>query len=263
MISLIDTKSGRSGTVRYRDEAGTYPEKERKRIFGLFRVPANSDEEISLRLIALLDRLQDHFGAAAVRIVSGFRSPEYNEGLRKKGRLAARTSLHIEGMAADIEIPGAEARAVWDYVRSLDCCGAGYYHGAGIHIDTGPNRFWDEKTTGVEKDLGSMNRLILLRTDRDIYLAGETIRLTLARITDYPFGLRPQTELVGTGKKIRVAPGEGCVPIRNRADGRSLSWTIPADFGKTEKMRIRLEFCDKPFPEMPDQIESNLFVLAE
>ena len=200
----------------------------------------------SLRLVSLLDFLEDHFQGKPIRLISGYRSPEYNTALRRKGKLAAKTSLHMEAMAADIEIEGVPGRTLWDYARSLDCCGAGYYHSQGIHIDTGPKRSWDETSTGVGLDLGGHNKLILLRTDQDIYLPGETIKFTLARITDYPIGVRLQENSEGP-----------CRIIKDRSESQSLDWKIPDNFKKWEKFELSVEFCQKPFPEMPDRIVSN------
>lgn len=272
-ISLQSSKTGASAVVRYREKDGSYDPKAVRRVGQIFGVPRNASEGISLRLISLLDALQDHFRAGLVRIVSGYRSPEYNAGLRRKGKLAARTSLHIEGMAADIEMPGVDARRLWEYTRGLDCCGAGYYHGKGIHIDTGPPRFWDETSSGVEKDLGGHNKLILLRTGQDIYLPGEVVRLILARITDYPIGVARTATLLQKGKEVQkikldrerreIAPAppspaaDRCLLIPNRRGSRSLTWVIPKDFRPTEKLRLRLDFCERPSPEMPDTIESN------
>jgi hypothetical protein len=259
-VRIIDAKSGKGGTIVYRNHDGTYSEKGEHEINRVFGAP--SDDPISLRLIALLDYLQDHFKKGTIRLVSGYRSPEYNEGLRKKGKLAAPTSLHIEGMAADIDIDNVNGRTLWNYARSLDCCGAGYYHGKGIHIDTGPVRFWDETSAKVDKNLGGHNKLILLRTDQDIYHPGEKVRLTLSRVTDYPFGIRPVISLIGkegeVAAKVSLEPANGdCWRIKNRGRARSLSWTIPPDFEKG-RLKISLEFCEKPAPEMPDKIFSNL-----
>jgi len=163
--------------------------------------------------------------------------------IRKRGALAAKTSLHIEGMATDINLAGVDGKTLWEYVRSLDCCGAGYYHGKGIHVDVGPSRFWDETSTKIGQDLGSHNKLLLLRTDWDIYEPGETIYMSLTRITDYPVGIRP----------ISFSPqkSSACTPIKNRQEAHALILSIPKDFSHHEKMTVQMSFCDKTFPEMP------------
>ncbi|MGH7431119.1 MAG: YcbK family protein [Candidatus Methylomirabilales bacterium] len=259
-VRLVNGRTGAGGAVTYRTPRGEYPESAQRRINRIFGVPPNASEGIAIRLIALLDYLQDQLKGGKIKIVSGYRSPTYNEELRKKGRLAARTSMHLEGMAADIEMEGVEGKRLWEFVRGLDCCGAGYYHGKGIHVDVGPSRFWDEASTKVEQDLGARNKLVLLRTGWDLYRPGEEVRMTLGRITDYPIGVRRDGQLIHTGQEVvRVRLENGrtdCLLIPNRS-AASLAWKIPKGIAPKEKSRIRISFCHKPFPEMPEGIDSN------
>ena len=260
-VHLVNGKTGAGGSLTYRTPRGDYPETAQRRINQIFGVPPNASEGIAIRLTALLDYLQDQLKGGMIKIVSGYRSPTYNEGLRKKGRLAARTSMHLEGMAADIEMEGVEGKRLWEFVRGLDCCGAGYYYAKGIHVDVGPSRFWDASSTKVEQDLGARNKLILLRTEWDLYRPGEEVRTTLGRITDYPIGVRRDGQLIHTGREVvgvRLENGRtDCLLIPNRWAARSLAWKIPKRIAPKEKSRIRISFCQKPFPEMPERIDSN------
>jgi len=261
-VRLINAKTGRGGAIRYRSPRGDYPLAARKKIDEIFDVPPDSPDGMALRLIALLDYLQDRLHGGRIRILSGYRSLAYNEALRSQGRLAARTSMHLEGMAADIEMEGVAGRRLWTFIRSLDCCGAGYYRQTGVvHLDVGPSRFWDETTTRVAQDLGARNRLLLLRTEWDRYHPGEEVRLTLHRITDYPIGVRRDGQLVSAGapvaglrlKDLRT----DCLVLRGRSAASALAWEIPRDVPLQEKAQIRLTFCHRPFPEMPEATDSN------
>jgi len=260
-VYLVNKKTGAGGTITYRTPGGDYPESAQRRINQVFGVPPNASEGTAIRLIAVLDYLQDRLRGGVIKIISGYRSPVYNEGLRKKGGLAARTSMHIEGMAADIEMEEVEGRRLWAFVRGLNCCGAGYYHAKEVHVDVGPSRFWDETSTGVEQDLGGRNKLVLLRTEWDRYHPGEEIRMTLGRITDYPIGVRRDGQLIQTGQEVvgvRLENGRtDCLLISNRSAARSLVWKIPKRIVSREKARIRISFCQRPFPEMPERIDSN------
>jgi uncharacterized protein YcbK (DUF882 family) len=260
-VHLVNAQSGVGGTMTYRTPGGDYPESVQRRINQIFGVPPNSSEGIALRLIALLDYLQDRLKGGPIRIVSGYRSPAYNEGLRTQGRLAARTSMHLEGMAADIEMEGVEGKRLWEFIRSLDCCGAGYYHANAVHIDVGPSRFWDETSTGVDQDLGSRNKLVLLRTQWDLYRPGEGVRMALGRITDYPIGVRRDVQLINAGRVVVGVRLENsradCVLIPGRSAAKSLVWTIPPGIVPKERSRVRVLFCQRPFPQMPEEIESN------
>lgn len=260
-LHLVNKRTGAGGPVTYRTPEGEYPESARRRINQVFDVPPDANEGIAIRLIALLDYLQDQLGGGTIRIVSGYRSPIYNEGLRRQGHLVARTSMHLEGMAADIEMEGVEGKRLWEFVRSLDCCGAGYYQGREVHVDVGPSRFWDETSTGVGQDPGAGNRLVLLRTEWDRYRPGEEVRMTLGRITDYPIGVRRDGQLIHAGQVVAgVRLGGGrtdCIAIGSRRAARSLVWKIPQHIAPRAKSRIRVTFCQRSFPQMPEAIESN------
>ena len=259
LIELSNAKNGRSGTLRYRLSDGSYPRQARRQIDRIFGVPASSDEQISLRFISFLDYFEDRF-QRPIRIISGYRSPAYNAQLRKRGAVAARTSLHMEGMAADIEVGKRLGVQAFEILKSLNCCGVGYYHGSSLHVDTGPARYWDENSSGVRTNTSDHNKRIMVRTDKDIYLSGETIELRLARITDYPFGLVSGFAFVRGGHVVQEFSLNGdpdaCLAVRDPRD-KVLRWAIPQDVRADERLRIRLDFCDKPLPQMLDQIESN------
>src|SRR5439155_21166463 len=135
-----------------------------------------------------------------------------------------------------------------------------FYHGNSLHLDTGPPRFWDETSSKVHTDISAHNKQIMMRTDQDIYLPGEKIELRLARITDYPLGLASGFSVVRDGQTLEEfsfdSKSEACLPIADPQE-RTALWTIPEEFHPQGQIQIRVHFCDKPFPEMPDQIESN------
>jgi len=157
----------------------------------VFSAPCESQKQVlSLRLIEFLDFLQDRLRPGArIAITSGYRSPEYNTKVRKRGGLAAKASLHQYGMAVDLEIEGVPARRLWEYVKALGFGGAGYYHGKTVHIDVGPARSWDEKTSGVGTGISDDNKLIGLVVNYDVYLPGEPITMRFIRMTAFPIGV--------------------------------------------------------------------------
>jgi uncharacterized protein YcbK (DUF882 family) len=77
-------------------------------------------------------------------IISGYRSPQTNERLRTtRGGGVARHSLHMEGQAIDLRLPGVPLAELRDAALELKAGGVGYYPGSDfVHIDTGRVRTW-------------------------------------------------------------------------------------------------------------------------
>lgn len=263
LLELSNAKNGRAAKLRYRLPDGSYPQQARRQIDRIFGLPASADDHISLRFIAFLDYFEDRF-QRPIRIVSGYRSPAYNAQLRRRGATAARTSLHMEGMAADIEVGKHLAARAFEIIKDLNCCGVGYYHGSSLHVDTGPARYWDASSSKVRTNISNHNKRIMLRTDKDIYLSGETVQLRLARVTDYPFGVVSGFAFVRQGRAVRRFSLNGdsgaCLAVRDPRD-KVLRWTLPQDVRVDEPLRIRLDFCDKRLAHMPERVESNPIVV--
>ncbi|MGE0802267.1 MAG: YcbK family protein [Lautropia sp.] len=77
-------------------------------------------------------------------VISGYRCPETNERLRRTrdGGVASR-SLHLEGRAIDVRLPGVPLATLRDAARELHGGGVGFYPREGfVHIDTGRVRYW-------------------------------------------------------------------------------------------------------------------------
>jgi uncharacterized protein YcbK (DUF882 family) len=258
-IHLLNAHTNNSAKIQYRLPDGTYPAEAHRQIDRLFGVPAGSDDHVALRLISVLDYIEDRY-RQPIEIISGYRSPEYNENLRAKGRLAAKTSMHIEGMAADIRMRKVLSAEWFEVIKKLNCCGVGFYHDNSLHVDTGPVRYWDETTSKVRTNISEHNKQVMARTEQDIYLPGETVELRLARITDYPIGVVPRLIMMKDDKSVKEFIWDGktgeCAPV-NEPEQRTFKWTIPADFQADGKVTIQLRLCDRAFPEMPEQIESN------
>ena len=266
-INLLSAKNGISFNGQYRKSKGIYDEKALKTIHRLFGAEKDRPlSTVSLRLIEFLDYLEDHLHPGAqITIVSGYRSPQYNTDLRNKGRLAAKASLHQYGMAADIKIQGTSSKRVWNTVKKLRFGGTGYYKGKLVHIDVGPARFWDEKTSGVGTDISTKNKLIGLVTNYDFYLPGEMIDLRFIRMTAFPIGVSPEfilekIEKNGQLKKIvrfkplfAIAPKTPCPQFSNIDQMTGIRWKLPGDL-LPGRYKIRTFFCNRLWEDMPVEI---------
>jgi len=76
-------------------------------------------------------------------VISGYRSPATNKKLRKSSTGVAARSLHMQGKAIDIRIPGFKTRQLRNVARKLKAGGVGYYAKSDfVHVDVGRVRYW-------------------------------------------------------------------------------------------------------------------------
>ena len=76
-------------------------------------------------------------------VISAYRSPTTNAFLRFMSRRVAEHSLHMDGKAIDLRIPGWASHEVRRAAMELRVGGVGYYPGANfVHVDVGPVRYW-------------------------------------------------------------------------------------------------------------------------
>lgn len=165
---------------------GNYNEDELSKVYEIMRCRGNgSVHKIDRRLIDLIDNIQDHFGADTVEIISGYRSPEFNQRLKQEGHNVASESLHMKGMAADIHIDEISEEAVWKYVKSLGVGGAGVYPCYDfVHIDVGRKAVWAEADCAQRKLVGldnNPNPDWKITTNKNNYHRSDTIMFTSNR----------------------------------------------------------------------------------
>ncbi|HSO21108.1 MAG TPA: YcbK family protein [Desulfosarcina sp.] len=96
------------------------------------------------QLLDVLHRLMSAIECTSpISIISGYRSPSTNAALRKATKGVALKSLHMEGRAIDIRIPGYDTEAVRAHAIGLKSGGVGYYPESDfVHLDTGPVKIW-------------------------------------------------------------------------------------------------------------------------
>ncbi len=70
-----------------------------------------------------------------MQVISGYRQPG-----RTRDR---RDSLHVDGQAVDIRLPGRNLRQIGKVANTMKRGGVGFYsHNHHLHLDTGPVRTW-------------------------------------------------------------------------------------------------------------------------
>jgi uncharacterized protein YcbK (DUF882 family) len=78
-----------------------------------------------------------------IDIVCGYRSQRSNALLRARSSGVAKRSLHLEGKALDIRVPGRSVKSVARAALALNRGGVGRYSKSNfVHIDSGRVRTW-------------------------------------------------------------------------------------------------------------------------
>jgi len=99
------------------------------------------------RVFDLLHELTSSLGRlyAEIDVVCGYRTPRTNEFLRSRNvhTGVARHSLHMQGEAIDIRLPGVPTAQLRDAAIQLRRGGVGYYRASDfVHVDVGRVRHW-------------------------------------------------------------------------------------------------------------------------
>jgi uncharacterized protein YcbK (DUF882 family) len=268
-LEIDNAHTGEKLRVRYREADGSYHREALARIERIFRSRGDGKAApISLRLIELIDHLSDRERPRRLLLYSGYRSPEDNRAIVARGGGAARTSMHSAGLAADLGFAGVDLRGLWDRVRALACCGAGYYARSGfLHLDVGLPRFWEQTTSRVSEDLSADNARVFARTELDRYIADEDVEVRLYAVTLPPLRLARSAEVIledGASGEVRIlraveihggepTEGEGCV----ETSGQDTILRI-ANPGKAPgRVRIRFHTCQPRLGRTPESIETN------
>lgn len=97
------------------------------------------------QLFDLLHRVKNELGTRhSFQVISGYRCPKTNATLKAtRGGGVAKRSLHMDGKAIDVRLPGVPLGDLRDAALSLRQGGVGYYpRDQFVHLDTGRVRHW-------------------------------------------------------------------------------------------------------------------------
>lgn len=144
-LNLYNLQTDERLSITYRDGAGEYDQDALNALNHFLRCHhTNETAMMDVQLIEFINLVQKRIGdRRTVHIVSGYRSPEYNEQLIRMGTRAARHSYHMSGKAVDVQVPGVSLRTLREVALRLGCGGVGYYpRGKFVHLDSGPYRHW-------------------------------------------------------------------------------------------------------------------------
>jgi uncharacterized protein YcbK (DUF882 family) len=144
-LRLFNTHTGERVDVAFRSGASYLPEGLAELASHLRDFRRNESRELDPRLYDLLADLAAAVGRpdAEFHVISGYRSPATNSMLRERSLGVAQRSLHMEGRAIDVRLPGVPTAVLRDAALKLARGGVGYYAESDfIHVDTGRVRRW-------------------------------------------------------------------------------------------------------------------------
>jgi uncharacterized protein YcbK (DUF882 family) len=125
MLALVALNLGERLEIAAAADKGGFAAADLDRAAHLLREPSTGNEHpIEPRLLDLAYRLQAHFKAHEVRVVSAYRTPH------------GGGSNHGRGRALDLVVPGATDEEVAKFARELGYVGVGVYPTSGfVHLD--------------------------------------------------------------------------------------------------------------------------------
>jgi uncharacterized protein YcbK (DUF882 family) len=99
---------------------------------------------IDPKLLDLLHTLQATLETRTpFHVISGYRSPETNAKLAAASSGVAKHSMHMDGKAIDIRMPGVDLLTLHKAAKALKGGGVGYYSASDfVHMDVGRVRYW-------------------------------------------------------------------------------------------------------------------------
>ena len=101
----------------------------------------NEVKPIDVGVLDLLCAIKDTCGKdKEITIISGYRSPEYNQYLISLGRHVSKHSLHLQGLAIDFTLESVSNKRLTRIAKSFSA-GVGAYPEF-VHIDVGRVRCW-------------------------------------------------------------------------------------------------------------------------
>jgi len=145
-ISFVHTHTGEQLSAVYY-EGGAYLAPALQRVNQLLRdFRTDTLYPIDPGVLDRLYLLQSAAGSdEAFQVICGYRSPATNEALRLASSGVAEHSLHMEGRAIDVRLPGIDSARLALLARDQQGGGVGYYRVSDfVHVDTGRVRIWGD-----------------------------------------------------------------------------------------------------------------------
>ena len=143
-LSFYNIHTGESLRSTYWAEGVYIPEslEEINRILRDYRT--GTEIAMDTKVLDLLHAVRTRVGSKQpFQVISGYRSPKTNAMLNKATAGVAKKSLHMQGKAIDINLPGTELAMLRKAAMHEKAGGVGYYPASNfVHVDSGRVRHW-------------------------------------------------------------------------------------------------------------------------
>jgi uncharacterized protein YcbK (DUF882 family) len=133
MLVLTTLNRGETIEVASATDDGGFASAELDRVAHELRAATGDEHPVDPRTLALVYRIQTHFGVPEIRVVSGYRVPK-----------PGSHSNHGKGRAVDMVVPGVPDEEVARFARDIGFVGVGVYPTSQfVHVDIRPRSyFW-------------------------------------------------------------------------------------------------------------------------
>jgi uncharacterized protein YcbK (DUF882 family) len=192
MLSLTTINRAESLSIPASSDDGGFASSDLDRVAHLLRAMSGDEHPVDPRNLALVYRIQTHFDAPEIRVVSGYRVPK--PGSR---------SNHGKGRAIDLVVPGVADEEVARFVRQMGFAGVGVYPTSQfVHVDIRPRSYFWVDYSGPHmrnREKGILGD-VAAKSDADALARGQRPIEPFSVATDVDAALRAR----GT---VAVAPG--------------------------------------------------------
>ncbi|MBV8362890.1 MAG: YcbK family protein [Deltaproteobacteria bacterium] len=144
VLSFYNVHTGETLKTVYFDRGEYVPDALREVNYFFRDFRANQVRAIDPQLLDLLHRINRALDTSQpFNLISGYRSPATNAWLASQSEGVARHSLHMEGLASDINVQGRSLALLQVVALAMRGGGVGYYPRSNfVHVDTGRVRRW-------------------------------------------------------------------------------------------------------------------------
>lgn len=165
MLSLVAINGNDKLAIPAKTERGGFSAYDLDRTAKLLHDGSGNQHPIEPRLLDVVYRIQTHFAAHEIRIVSGYRAPK-----------PGNASNHGKGRAIDLVVPGTSDEEVAKFARELGFVGVGIYPTSGfVHVDVrDKSYFWiDSSGPGKRNREKGILGDLALKSDQAALARGE------------------------------------------------------------------------------------------